>query len=398
MDSSVILKIDQKLYTEKKEIILEMFMTEPEEMKKMLQLMVTKIPSLTLTILKIIIDLKSIKDIDMTNSILEFFNVSISEKQFYDAISTLRILNYLEYLGFLIIKKIIDEPEKFKKIFTCEALINEIENLKNEFQNNNFSSDHQPKEVEINSPELNEFINSIPDNVTGDMICYRQIIHNFEFDRNSCVLNLLKYSNNYEKISKSIIWYYNDHKSEIMYLISIMTSLYKEEKFLEIFMKEANCSDLKSLFLAILFEQKEIPEDELADFITSEDLKTMIKICNLNFLKKFLNKFKPELRDMIPENKFEFQDDVMCDPADVSKDIFLKQFCRISRYSITHFLTYLEKYQDYFDLNDEEQEMFVRTIFEVNSNPVYLRVVLEKLKKFDVVGNQVFEKYQTLLN
>lgn len=393
MDNSLILKIDAKLYAEKKDVILEMFMTDPVEMKKMLQLMVAKIPSITMTILKIIIDLKLHKDVDMTNTILDFLKEAVEEKEFYDAISIFRVLSYLDYIGFIKIKKS-EANDSIERFLKCETLTGSIEDLKIVVGRMNFD----PKEIEIACPELYQFFPSLPDNVDGDMIAYRQLIKNFEFDRNSCVLNILKYSIDSRALARSILWYAADNESDVMYLISIMTSLSREGDFLEVFMKEATNSKLKGLFLAILFEQNDLPEESLAEFICEQDLKIMITICNLNSLKKFLSKYRKDLQIAIADNKIGQQDISIENPEKMSKEVFFKEFCRIAKYSITHFLTYLEQFQDHFALNNSEQETFLQCIFESNSNPVYLAVVLEKLKRFGVIDEAVFGKYRELID
>lgn len=224
------------------------------------------------------------------------------------------------------------------------------------------------------------------------------IVKNFKFSTVECVKELNELTVD-DIIFTSIIFLTDEE--EHVYLFSLLLKLIKPNNYhfvLSLF--DLMDKAFRDFFIAMAHEnylQKKITKDENWPFNKPEDLvkvKSYIDEETVDVLLRFispssLTKFIPEYKDKleVPPIRCILKKDFLISS---NKEKFFKDFCLLGSPSVSHFLSYLEIYKDYFRLNKDEQRLFLKVFYGTFVNrKSFNRIVLGKMALFGMLDKNL---------
>lgn len=361
--------------------------------------------------------------------------VCLKEGDFDRFLSLVRFIYILEYLNILdsgigaVLEKLNENAQRI--VLDCKGI--ERNKLMTKKAEDAFKAQLEIDLGEEFISNLNKYADEFSSSVAkiseelvslGDVFIARYLAKNISFDKNECVIQMSEYfdEHNFHELIIGILLARELHSENQIFFRFLMVSLGRVKGFLSAFYKfsiEREKFDFLLSVLALIFEtyyavppkntlyqghyyQPQLNEQEIEGFKSLIDEKLaieMIKYSNVKNVKYFL----PEnFSDLIPEEK-EFgeielkkiaENNKMSKVEKMERKDFFVQFCKVSYPSISHFLIYLETFSSFFNLNEEEQKMFLDIFCEVNERRVtYLEHVGKKLLLFKVIDESVAKEY-----
>jgi hypothetical protein len=240
------------------------------------------------------------------------------------------------------------------------------------------------------------------------MVYTTYIIKNFRFSVQEA-LNQLRMVSDFSAVVASIK---RLSKSEdALYLIVLAIELSKTPGFARVFLEELHFFDqtFRDLCISLLAEYfYDLDEEEsvyvssstlmrseenmklVRALITDETVTYMLRISNPAKARRILPeglKHKAEASEIKAIRRQDF------DPGIEDRTQFFKDFCLLGSPSITHFLTYLEEFKDYFYLSREEQRLFLSIFYTTfREKESFRHIVLEKMVKFKVLDVELVKE------
>ncbi|KAF7683213.1 hypothetical protein TCON_1577 [Astathelohania contejeani] len=387
---------------------------------------------------------------DVVSILQDWLSGYIKEERVEEIICILRLLWILEYFEFLengtvdIIIKKFDEPRLDHVVKECRI----IEAYKTIIWEKSEDGKKQPLNIQFSiSESLKNMLSSKLDRLTqiekftntsnGDIYLAKQIFNVFMFDPHECCTYTLKYFND-SQFSDTIagLFLYLEEKGHFNSMeISLIIKLSKHEYFLKQFYaiikqtkKSENISEIITNFInsamAWIYEQyynghikhfeckQYTPENSLEELMEFKSLlnegvvREMIKYSDCDELIKFLPE---ELKEFVvipttfsyDENvkmlKSSYKNGCINKLKTIEKVDFYHAFFKLTSPSISHFLTYLEAFQSYFILTNDEQTVFCEIMREyVKNKPIYKKIVTNKLLLFKIINMDVATKFPEL--
>ncbi|KAM0671207.1 hypothetical protein OCOL_001655 [Ordospora colligata] len=297
-------------------------------------------------------------------------------------------------------------------------------------------------EFEVCSKGLVDECNAKADAILGrvnkedfeDTFCIMQIIRNFRFSVQECVMQLNVF-NNHKQVVDSLLLLYSEGE-DVLYLTMVVIELCKKQGFMKTFVnelcmmshevKDKECKrtigEFKRIALPFIFEYFLYTNEESSVYASSsyvplgcvEDIavfkqavndEVRIEMERISGLKKVKRFFEEDINGgvnclMNKISKEEFEAKVLnrdYSNGDVkdgveNKEFFFRNFCYLGSPSISHFLTYLEMYKSYFRLEADDQQLFIDVFLDVfKSSESFRRIVLEKMVLFGIVQKDVVD-------
>jgi hypothetical protein len=219
--------------------------------------------------------------------------------------------------------------------------------------------------------------------------CY-SILRKFNFYKIECLYRLRKYS--HETIINALLI------DECEFDISMIIELCNNEGFLE-YLSTSICRFKKRtiivglIFVAYYNGKAALGNSFYRCLTTEEDrilLKNMFNEETIEFCKRIasiknINTFFG-LNIPISEPSF-IKSAIFMEHKFSDKKEFFEKFLLVSSPSVTHFLSYMEMFQDKFALTEDEKVMFIKMLRVFHQdNPAYLDIVFEKMVKFSIIS------------